>query len=284
MDALSHVEQVMKPMEPVPAGWTPLVQRLPGVRVAIFDIYGTLLQSAAGDISLVSSEASRDGMVLAWQTLGGEGEVDPEHWIARYREEIETQQRRSREIGVDFPEVEIREVWRNLAKHFLGETPSEAQVERAALCYECAVNPTWEMPGARAMIQELRGRRIPLGLISNAQFYTPVVLRAGLGDIVEEFSAELSLFSYLERRGKPSQVLFERMRAQLAGKGFSPEEVVYFGNDVRKDILPAREAGFRTGLFAGDRRSLRIGDRPESEVREVCGVILTDWSQWKEVL
>ena len=30
------------------------------------------------------------------------------------------------------------------------------------------------------------------------------------------------------------------------------------GNDMLNDILPARSVGFRTALFAGDKRSLRL--------------------------
>jgi putative hydrolase of the HAD superfamily len=33
--------------------------------------------------------------------------------------------------------------------------------------------------------------------------------------------------------------------------------VLYVGNDLLNDVLPASKIGFRTALFAGDRRSLR---------------------------
>ncbi|MFO8111277.1 MAG: hypothetical protein R6T92_02100, partial [Desulfosalsimonadaceae bacterium] len=40
--------------------------------------------------------------------------------------------------------------------------------------------------------------------------------------------------------------------------GIFPEDVLFLGNDMRNDILPARRIGFQTALFAGDRRSLRL--------------------------
>jgi putative hydrolase of the HAD superfamily len=47
----------------------------------------------------------------------------------------------------------------------------------------------------------------------------------------------------------------------LSKRGISPESVLYVGNDMRNDIAPAARCGFRTALFAGDARSLRL--RPD---------------------
>ena len=37
----------------------------------------------------------------------------------------------------------------------------------------------------------------------------------------------------------------------------SAKEVLFIGNNMLKDVYPAQAAGFLTGLFAGDVRSLR---------------------------
>src|SRR5690606_5884506 len=39
----------LEPRHPLPTGWMPRLKPLPGIRAVIFDIYGTLLISAAGD-------------------------------------------------------------------------------------------------------------------------------------------------------------------------------------------------------------------------------------------
>jgi putative hydrolase of the HAD superfamily len=41
-------------------------------------------------------------------------------------------------------------------------------------------------------------------------------------------------------------------------RNIAPAEALYLGNDARKDIHPAASLGFRTALFAGDARSLRL--------------------------
>lgn len=47
------------------------------------------------------------------------------------------------------------------------------------------------------------------------------------------------------------------------------DEIFYLGNDWKKDVVPATAVGFRTGLFAGDVRSLRLGGVGEEEVPKI---------------
>lgn len=41
-------------------------------------------------------------------------------------------------------------------------------------------------------------------------------------------------------------------------QGVQSHQILYVGNDMLNDILPASKTGFRTALFAGDARSLRL--------------------------
>jgi putative hydrolase of the HAD superfamily len=121
------------------------------------------------------------------------------------------------------------------------------------------------MPFARELTESLRARGVTLGLVSNAQFYTPLLFEAfwGLSDARLGFARGLRLYSYRLGRAKPSQVLFDLARKRLARRGIPAGRTLFVGNDVLNDILPASRAGFRTCLFAGDRRSLRLrGDDP----------------------
>ena len=56
------------------------------------------------------------------------------------------------------------------------------------------------------------------------------------------------------------------------------------GNDLQKDILPARAVGFLTGLFAGDKRSLRIGGMPFDLAASLADAVITDLNQVREVV
>ena len=116
------------------------------------------------------------------------------------------------------------------------------------------------MPGASETLVTLRGRGLTLGIVSNAQFYTPLLFPALLGRDLEElgFEEDLCLFSYQHGVAKPGPALYRILHERLDQRGIAPAETLYLGNDAHKDIHPAAELGFHTVLFAGDNRSLRL--------------------------
>jgi putative hydrolase of the HAD superfamily len=120
-----------------------------------------------------------------------------------------------------------------------------------------------------------------MGIISNAQFYTPLLLRwflkADPTDI--GFVKDLLIYSFEIGRAKPSPSLFKIAASRLKKMGVFPESILYVGNDVRKDLLPAKQTGFQTALFAGDARSLRLGDDASAHRLASADLIITDLSQ-----
>ena len=235
------------PPRPAPSGVVPRLPFLPGIKAVLFDIYGTLLISEAG-----------------------ESHPDP-----RIRTAIEAAHAAS---GLPFPEVDIREI--HAALH---PALAPAEIEELALRHELACNPTAEMPGAAGTLRALHRRGFTLGLISNAQFYTLPVLEENLHAPLEALGIDpgLVVFSYQLLRAKPDPSLFKAARALLAGRGIAPAAVLYLGNDVRNDIDPARAAGFRTALFAGDACSLRLRGRSPQD----CGAdaVLTELCQLLQI-
>jgi len=287
MDPAAYVRATLRPLSPDPTGVAPKLPRLQGIEAVVFDVYGTLLVSAAGDISLVGEGASFAAMERALDESGVRVAVDPARLVEAYDAALHEQREARRAEGVDHPEVDIREVWeRILAEHGAGESPDRDRVERIALGYECAVNPTWPMPRAAETIAALRAAGLALGIVSNAQFYTPAVLHGLLDGTPDELGLDpdLMVYSFREREAKPSIRLFRRLAAAAAGKGIPPERVFYLGNDLGKDVLPASAAGFRTGLFAGDRRSLRTGEKGMAAAAECADAVLTDLPQVWEVV
>lgn len=253
------IRQHSQPLEPKPTGVEPILKSLDGIRAVVFDIYGTLMISAAGDISLVQENASQNAMEAA-------GVSDP-NAATRYHELIAEHQSRS---DKEFPEVEIRDVWRDL----VGESQD---VESTAVKYEVHANPVWPMPNCAAVLEALRERGLKLGIVSNAQFYTRHLFPAFLGGELEElgFDPELMVFSYQELQGKPSRALYQKLATNLKAQGIEPSETLYVGNDMKKDIWPAGLEGFQTALFAGDQRSLRL----HPELDATPDWVITDLAQ-----
>ena len=121
------------------------------------------------------------------------------------------------------------------------------------------VNPVYPMPGLTTLLSTCRARRMPMGIISNAQFYTPDLLEWFLKSSLEKsgFNPRLIFLSYRFGYAKPSMVMFKRAADVLSGIGIPVNEALYVGNDMLNDIRPASAVGFKTALFAGDARSLR---------------------------
>jgi putative hydrolase of the HAD superfamily len=238
---------------------------MPRLRAVLFDVYGTLLTSASGDIDASPEQDAGRAAEAAFAavdiSLPFSGDVAAED----LRHGILADHQQARAAGTDFPEVDIREIWGRVLLAWqrsgrLDVEASDIDIERLAVEYEMRVNPVWPMPDASECLHELQQQGVVVGLVSNAQFYTPVVLAALLGGSLTElgFDSRLRFYSYQHRRAKPDTFLYERAAEALGARGIAASETIYVGNDMRNDMLPAQRAGFRTALFAGDARSLRL--------------------------
>ena len=257
---LDRIRALTAPLAPEPTGIAPELGPLTGVRAVLFDVYGTLLAAASGDIGTTAAQAPGDAAAAALAAAGLGGALDAAAVPQRLHQAIEARHERARRLGIAWPEVDIREVWAELLAE-QGQPVAPACIRRLALEYELRINCTWPMPGLAATLAALKQRGRLLGIVSNAQFYTPLLLDVFLGGPpgAAGLDPAYSAWSYRIGRAKPGRTLF---RTALGGlrrhHGIAPEEVLYVGNDRRNDIWPAGRLGLRTALFAGDARSLRL--------------------------
>ena len=247
---------------------------LEGIRAVLLDIYGTLFASAAGEIGAAGGDAATGnaagggarGNIDALAREYGQDCTGEELRAAFTREVLDAHCRLS--AKTPYPEIRVEELWAALPGRPVSGVPRQvAAADRPgfdprewALRYELAVNPSFPMPGAGELLAALKGSGLTLGLISNAQFFTPLLFDAFFAGPPESlgFDPRLLIYSFEEGEAKPSPRLFSKAAASLASRGIPPEAVLYTGNDMLNDILPAAVTGFKTALFAGDRRSLRI--------------------------
>jgi len=280
VDLAGRIRSLSRPLEPRPTGTVPRVDPLPGVRAVLFDIYGTLVISASGDIGLVGESDPNAAFTAALAAAGIQRPADT--GPASLGQAIRVFHAERKAAGVQFPEVDIRDIWRQV----LGTREDPA---RLAVEYECRVNPVWPMPGLARLLEDLQGRGLALGIVSNAQFYTPLMLEGFLGASLEDlgFDVRCCAWSYRLLEAKPSTRIFEEALSGLERiHRILPSEVLYVGNDLRNDIWPASLTGCRTALFAGDARSLRlreddprcagvIPDRVVTELRQISECVLS---------
>jgi putative hydrolase of the HAD superfamily len=277
--------------DPLPTGATPVLRPLSGVRAVLFDVYGTLLISASGSLDGASSVALAEalGEVFAAATITSN--VPTTAAAAALVQTIQELHARARAAGIAYPEVEIMDVWKHtiarlIARGLLPPTAERIDVCRLALEYEVRANPVWPMPGLDDCLDQLRDRNMQLGIVTNAQFFTPEMFPALLGRTLEElgFHAGLQWCSYRYGRAKPDIWLFEQARAGLSQRGVAASEVLYVGNDMLNDMFPARCVGFQTALFAGDARSYRLRQGDLRVAHVVPDLVITDLSMLSRCL
>ncbi len=283
------------PMAPLPTDVEPKLNKLEGVKAVLFDVYGTLFVSGSGDVGTATAINTAKALTQALVGAGFEGEPERAGQIGTdmLKAGILEWHNTAREAGVDCPEVEILTVWKKIidslrhTETLKGMEPEMDQIRRLALEYECRVNPVYPMPGSLETIGRIREKGLPLGIVSNAQFYTPLLFSAFFEKSVEEcgFDPDCCIWSYKEQKSKPSKQLFPKVGKSLKkNHGIELHETAYVGNDMLNDIYCAREAGCRTVLFAGDRRSLRLRENDERCLAIEPDAVITSLYQLLEIL
>ena len=287
-ELIARIRCLSRQLQPQPIGYPARVAVLPDIRAVIFDIYGTLLISGSGDIGPASAEQSEQALREALSAAGlpvarlGDNSCAAETLV----DCIQEAQTVRRAEGIEFPEVDIIAVWRQVLRKLFEQdqhlTTKDSQLRRLAVEYECRTNPVWPMPGMRDTLDTLHAAGRQLGIVSNAQFYTPLMFRALLDATPDElgFDPRLCAWSYEALQGKPSVTLFQQVLNELAGAhGINPQQTLYVGNDMLKDIWPAARLGCKTALFAGDRRSLRLREDDERCRELEPDLVVDDLSQ-----
>ncbi|MCS7306156.1 MAG: HAD family hydrolase [Thermoguttaceae bacterium] len=125
---------------------------------------------------------------------------------------------------------------------------------------EARANPFWPMPGALEAVGRLRQAGYVLGIVSNAQFYTPSLFPALFGRRAEElgFNPKRIFYSYAHGMAKPSVRFFQLAQHAPVQCHIAAAQTLHLGNDMLHDIWPAPQIGFRAVLFADDGRTLRL--------------------------
>ncbi|MEW6673328.1 MAG: HAD family hydrolase [Thermodesulfobacteriota bacterium] len=270
----------LKPMKPIPATKEKSGKPLKGIQCVMFDIYGTLLISASGDINLVQEKFQHFDKI-EYLINKFKIDIEPKPLVAALCQAIDSVHRAKRAKGIIFPEVEIDRIWMQVLNNRDREF-----VRKFALEYELIINPVYPMPHLDELLKVCRSKNMRMGLISNAQFYTVDLFKWLLGAAPVDlgFHPDLIFLSYLTGYAKPSPEPFQRSADVLKNMNIHTQSVLFLGNDMLNDILPARNIGFKTALFAGDKRSLRLRE-DDPRCRNLSpDIVLTDLRQLIEFI
>ncbi len=248
------IQKYIRPLKPIPTSLTPAGDLIHDFRCVLFDIYGTLFISGSGDISPAKQNSPQLAEI---RSLLAKYEIHktPRALLEEFHAAIKAGHKELRNKGIDYPEIKIDRIWQQVLQE--GDQNTARQF---ALEFELISNPVYPMPNLADLLSTGRQQGILMGIISNAQFYTPYLFNWFLGSDPQGlgFTPDLIFYSYRFEMAKPSVALFKLAAEKLREKEIQPSSVLYIGNDMLNDIYPAHKAGFKTALFAGDQRSLRL--------------------------
>ena len=254
MEKNDLISSYIEPISPLPTSLIQSGKLEEKIEVILFDLYGTLFISRSGDIGMAKKKSPQtEKLEKLLEKFGIK--KDSQSVLNRFYAAIENQHELLKKKGVDFPEVEIDQIWMRVL-----ENDDLESVRAFAVTFELIANPVYPMPNLEKMLSVCQKSNVLMGIISNAQFYTPYLFNWFLGSTPEAlgFHPDLILYSYKFGYAKPSTFMFQVAAERLKDMDISVRSALYIGNDMLNDIYPAKKAGFKTGLFAGDARSLRL--------------------------
>ena len=296
MKPLEHiVHDLCRPMSPLPTDTAARLDHLPAVKAVLFDVYGTLFISGSGDVGTAAATDTAEAMTQALEAAHYKGDLKKAGELGkdRLKAEVLEWHTASRAAGIEFPEVDIARIWKKVIVRLRKDgvlKPPRLDIEpirKLALEYECLVNPVWPMPDCLETLHTLKERGLVIGIVSNAQFYTPLLFSSFFEQTLADlgFDTDCCIWSYKELKAKPSADLFPRAEKYLKrNHGIKLSETVYVGNDMLNDIYCASRAGCKTVLFAGDRRSLRLRESDERCMDINPDAIITSLDQLSDLI
>jgi len=188
-----HYLKNSKQRNPIPTALAPGTTSIHGIKVVLFDIYGTLVISSSGDVDIKT--IAHENVLKALEKTGIVITASDHMYAATQLrtllvETITRIHEEQKAKGIPFPEVNIIGVWEQVftsasCKKIM-TIPGTFDFRDFAFIFELYNNPVSPMPAMKQVLTTLADHGFILGIISNAQFYTPILLHYFMtGSIVD---------------------------------------------------------------------------------------------------
>ena len=115
MHEFDHLLHYIEPLLPLSTTLHPGGKLKEKIRCLLFDIYGTLFISGSGDISIARRQ-SRQTRYLKKLLETYHIKTKPQTLLNDFFSAIDNEHKILKDVGVDFPEVEIEKIWANVLK------------------------------------------------------------------------------------------------------------------------------------------------------------------------
>ncbi|HEV3120044.1 MAG TPA: HAD hydrolase-like protein [Gemmataceae bacterium] len=284
----------------------PHLVRLSGIRAVSWSIYGTLLAISGGELLFEHPDefimnVALDKTIQEFKLWGAMSRKpgQPADYLALIYKNLLDEQRTLPSAGEKHPEISVERVWESFIKKLFQKDYSfdagfygslNEFSRKVAYFFHASLQGTGCYPGAVDALRLVKDRGIAQALISDAQIFSVLQLERGLArqdpqaKLDDLIHPELRCLSFEERARKPSERLYRHAAAMFSQHGINPTQVLHIGSRVTHDVVPARRAGMKTGLFAGDKASLQATSEQMKDPGTRPDVLLTELTQIADVI
>lgn len=237
------------------------------IKAVIFDIYGTLAYYNFGDIDDIirREEETRKAFEKASRVFKFKNPDEVyERWVKAINKEHERKKRR----GIKNPEIVVEKIWKKVLKC------SEKKGKDISLFMEEKENNPRLFPGVKKALTDLKKKGLKLGILSNAQFYTLMIMEKKLKKPMNHFfDKDIELYSFRLGYSKPNPKGFEMLKKRLNKHKIKPNETLFVGNDTLKDIWAAKKAGLKTCLYVCKQTYYKKKVKPDYKIKDLRKII-----------
>jgi hypothetical protein len=294
------------PPEVKPAKARPHLSRLSGIRAVTWNIYGTLLAISGGELyfehpnEFVMSVAL-DKTIQEFKIWGAMSRKpgQPADYLALIYKNLLDEQRTLPSCGEKYPEISVDRLWETFIKKlfqkdytfdtgFYGSLNEFSR--KVAYFFHASLQSTACYAGAATALRLVKDAGLMQGLGGDGQFFTVLQLERALtrqdpgAKLDELIDSELRCLSFEIQGRRPSERLFRHIAQRFGQRGLSATQVLHIGSSVTHDVVPARRAGFKTGLFAGDKHSLDATREQMKDAATRPDVLLSELTQIADVI
>lgn len=290
-----------------PVNATPYLKPLAGMRGVAWEVYGTLLRIADGELLFQHPQAIRMEVALDktlqefkfWNSMSRKPGPPWEQLQSLYLRAYDELRLAGSGRKGDLTEVDAAKLWRRvLSKLELDKFEYDESLygdldqlaEKIAYFFHASLQGTEPSAGLLATLQTIAEAGFVQGALADGQVFTATQLLRGClsqgrlppaGQLLDE---RVGTWSYAEGVRKPSKSLYQRAAERFQQRGLEPGQVLVVSSRLRDDLAVAKSVGFRTALFAGDKLSLKatLSDLQDPAVKP--DRLLTELSQLRDVL
>lgn len=291
----------------VPVQASPFLKPIPGIKGVAWDVYGTLLRIADGELLFQHPQQVRMEVALdktlqefnLWNSMSRKPGAPWEYLKQMYDRSYDDLRLAGSGRKGDLTEVDSAKLWRRvLGKLELEKyTYDSAQLgdldelsEKIAYFFHASLQGSEANDGALSTLVQIRQAGFVQGLVADGQCFTLTQLLRGLEaqgtlpPIGQLLDSSVLTLSYQDGVRKPSKSLYQKAAERFRSRGLEPGQVLYVGSRLREDLAVAKSLGFRTALFAGDKLSLKatVADLKDAAVKP--DRLLTELGQIRDVL